>query len=214
MIGQAVSLPVFTPGPARCFICPFHESIERLPGCFLFHRPEKGSPAETGEADDLPDWHAPVFRTAILALAIPDGLPPANIQPGVARPNLRNQPAEITRQSNDPFGIDYLVIAESVNYLDIGCLWFIAFLAIITTITLIIFESDGRGIDNERNGNAPVHDTHQQTGDRARQAAFKPLARVIISDAYGEKAILVGYQARITHPGIKGCFGHFHLQLA
>jgi len=87
-----------------------------------------------------------------------------------------------------------------VNYLDIGRLWFIAFLAIITTITLIIFESDGRSIDNERNGNAPVHDTYQQTGDRARQAAFEPLARVIISDAYGEKAILVGYQAAYRAP--------------
>jgi hypothetical protein len=160
MIGQAVSLPIFTSGPARCFICPFHESIERLPGCFLFHRPEKGSPAEAGETDDLPNRHAPVFRTAILALAIPDGLPPANIQPCVARPNLRNQPAEITRQSNDPFGIDYLVITEPVNYLDIGRLWFIVFLAIIN-ITVFVFLRHDRSINYERNGNAPIHDAHQ-----------------------------------------------------
>jgi len=70
--------------------------------------------------------------------ARPGCLPPTDVQPGVARPDLRDEATEIAGDGDDLFGRDDLAIAEPVGGLDLSAFRILA-LRMVTCFPFILF---------------------------------------------------------------------------
>ena len=126
-VRQAVTAAILPLGPNRSGILAFYQTCERLPGVWVFRGAKKGAPSQSAVTGDVRDRDTSGARTTLIAsFTIPDSLPPANIQPGIARSNLRDQPIEIPWYGNHSGWQNDLIIVQPVNDLYLGYIfiWF------------------------------------------------------------------------------------------